>query len=136
MVTKTPPGSPQQKRHRDIILPGPAAQLTIQVALTPLVANNGPLGYFPGSHVMRTPGYEVVANPPLGSVVLYDSFVEHRGIENHTPRSRYAMYYEFETRGIFSGYTDQHFGEQAAAHTLAFRQSVDPALRRLVAELG
>ena len=23
--------------------------------------------------------------------VLYDSFVEHRGLENHTPRDRYAM---------------------------------------------
>mmetsp|Transcript_13855 Transcript_13855/g.43378 ORF Transcript_13855/g.43378 Transcript_13855/m.43378 type:complete len:430 (-) Transcript_13855:131-1420(-) len=136
MVTRTPPGSPPQKRHRDIILPGPAAQLTIQVALTPLVANNGPLGYFPGSHVMRSPGYEVVANPPSGSVVLYDSFVEHRGIENHTPRMRYAMYYEFETRGIFSGYTDMHFGAEAAAHTLAFRQSVDPELRRLVRKLA
>ena len=60
MVTKTPPQSPPQKRHRDIILPGPASQLTIQVGLTELLANNGPLGYFPGSHLMRTPGYEVV----------------------------------------------------------------------------
>mmetsp|Transcript_10038 Transcript_10038/g.22502 ORF Transcript_10038/g.22502 Transcript_10038/m.22502 type:complete len:300 (+) Transcript_10038:403-1302(+) len=136
MVTKTPPGSPPQKYHRDINFPGPTAQLTIQVALTPLEANNGPLGYVPGSHRMETPGYEVVANPPLGSVVLYDSFVEHHGIENHSPRNRYAMYYEFETRGIFSGYTDDHFGKKAFSHTLAFRRAVDPELRRWVAEVG
>lgn len=136
MVTKTPPQSPAQKRHRDIILPGPAAQLTIQVALTPLEANNGPLGYVPTSHKMNTPGFEVVANPPLGSIVLYDSFLEHHGIENDSPRDRYAMYYEFETRGIFSGYTDEHFGTQAAAHTFAFRNAVDPELRRWVDYIG
>mmetsp|Transcript_31080 Transcript_31080/g.92479 ORF Transcript_31080/g.92479 Transcript_31080/m.92479 type:complete len:489 (+) Transcript_31080:44-1510(+) len=132
MVTKTPPGSPPQKHHRDINFPGPTAQLTIQVALTPLEANNGPLGYVPGSHRMVTPGFEVVANPPLGSAVLYDSFVEHHGIENHSPRDRYAMYYEFETRGIFGGYTDEHFGPQAAAHTMAFRMAIDPELRQWV----
>merc|ERR1712217_688412 len=113
MVTKTPPFSPPQKYHRDINFPGPCAQITVQVALTPLLANNGPLGYTPGSHRMQTPGYEVVANPPLGSVVLYDSFVEHRGIENHTPKDRYAMYFEFETRGVFSGYTTTHFGPES-----------------------
>lgn len=132
MVTKAPPGCPPQKHHRDINFPGPTAQLTVQVALTPLVANNGPLGFVPGSHRMATPGYEVVANPPLGSVVLYDSFVEHHGIEHHGPHDRYVMYYEFETRGIFGGYTDEHFGSQAAAHTFAFRMAVDPELRRWV----
>jgi len=131
-LIKTPPGSALQKHHRDINFPGPAAQLTVQVALTPLVANNGPLAYVPASHRMQTPGYEVVANPPLGSVVLYDSFVEHHGIENHSPRDRYAMYYEFETRGVFSGYTAGHFGPQSGAHTLAFRLAVDPELRRWV----
>ena len=44
----------------DIILPGPFAQLTIGVPLTPLSANNGPLALRPGSHVMNSPGYEVV----------------------------------------------------------------------------
>lgn len=129
MVTKTPPHVPNQKFHRDINFPGPTAQLTIQVPLTPFVANNGPLGYVPGSHRMVTPGYEVVCNPPLGSVVLYDSFCEHHGIENHTARERYAMYWEFETRGIFGGYYDGHFGEEAVRHTHAFRAHVDPLLR-------
>lgn len=136
MVTKTPPFAPPQKRHRDIILPGPAAQLTIQVALTQLVANNGALGYVPGSHLMQMPGYEVVCNPPLGSILLYDSFVEHRGLENTTPRDRYAMYYEFETRGIFGGYSDEHFGDEAVAHTLSFRQFVDPPLRQRVYDIA
>jgi len=136
MVTKTPGGSPSQKAHRDINWPGASAQLTVQVALTPLVANNGPLGYVPGSHRMAGRGYEVVANPPLGSVVLYDSFVEHRGTENHTDRDRYAMYYEFEPRGMFGGYEEDHFGPQAAAHTYGFRAAVDPSLRAWVDRLG
>ena len=29
---------------------------------------------------------------------------------------RYAMYYEFETRGVFSGYTAAHFGPESEAH--------------------
>lgn len=131
-LIRTPPSSPPQKYHRDINFPGPTAQLTVQVPLTPLLANNGPLGYVPGSHCMKTPGYEVVANPPLGSVVLYDSFCEHRGIENHGSRDRYAIYYEFETRGVFSGYTASHFGPQSAFHMEAFRLAVDPALRHWV----
>lgn len=54
----------------DIILPGPFAQLTIGVPLTPLSANNGPLALRPGSHVMNSPGYEVVtwrqkSEPPM-----------------------------------------------------------------------
>jgi len=121
-----------QKYHRDINFPGPCAQLTIGVPLTQMVANNGPLGYMPGSHRMQFPGYEVILNPPRGSVVLYDSFVEHRGTENHGVRDRYAMYYEFETRGMFGGYTDDHFGDKAVMHTHLFRRFVDPDLRRRV----
>lgn len=30
--------------------------------------------------------------------------------------ARYAMYYEFETRGVFSGYTASHFGPSSAKH--------------------
>jgi len=131
-LIKTPPGSEPQKHHRDINFPGPMAQLTAQVALTPLVANNGPLAYVPGSHRMHTPGFEVVANPPLGSVVLYDSFCEHRGIEHHGTKDRYAMYYEFETRGVYSGYTATHFGPSSGAHMAAFRAAVDEPLRRWV----
>jgi len=81
---------------------------------------------------MITPGYEIVANPPLGSVVLYDSFCEHHGIENHCAYDRYAMYYEFETRGVFSGYTASHFGPQSSAHMMAFRAFVDADLRQWV----
>lgn len=131
-LIKTPGGSPGQKYHRDINFPGPAAQLTIQTPLTSLLANNGPLAYVPGSHRMKTPGYEVIANPPLGSIVMYDSFCEHRGIENHASHDRYAMYYEFETRGVFSGYTATHFGPESGNHMRAFREEVDPDLRRWV----
>lgn len=132
-LIEAPPFSAPQRRHRDIILPGPCAQLTMQVALTPLNACNGALAFRPASHVLRTPGFEVIATPPPGSVVLYDSFTEHRAIENTTPRHRYALYAEFETRGIFTGYGREHFGDLGAAHLEGFRRAVDPALRRWVA---
>lgn len=135
MITKTPGQTPLMTRHRDIILPGPCAQLTIGVPLTPLVANNGPLGIRPGSHVMQTPGYEVVTNIPPGSIMLYDSFVDHRAMENHLATDRYVLYYEFETRGIFTGYVEGHFGEMARKSEWDFRQMVDPVLRRHVTEV-
>eukprot|EP00930_Biecheleria_cincta_P062014 TRINITY_DN47530_c0_g1_i1.p1 TRINITY_DN47530_c0_g1~~TRINITY_DN47530_c0_g1_i1.p1 ORF type:complete len:420 (-),score=51.57 TRINITY_DN47530_c0_g1_i1:32-1291(-) len=132
MLTKTPGHTSLMTRHRDIILPGPCAQLTIGVPLTPLLANNGPLGLRPRSHVMHTPGYEVVANIPHGSLMLYDSFVDHRAVENHLPRDRYVLYYEFETRGIFTGYVDGHFGRGASESEADFRRVCDPVLRRHV----
>ncbi|CAE7655724.1 unnamed protein product [Symbiodinium pilosum] len=135
MITKTPKQSPLMTRHRDIILPGPFAQLTIGVPLTPLVANNGPLALRPGSHVMDSPGYEVVTNIPHGSIMLYDSFVDHRAVEHHGMEDRYVLYYEFETRGIFTGYVDGHFGAEASKSEHDFREVVDPVLRRYVAEL-
>merc|ERR1712083_612288 len=104
-------------------LPGPCAQLTIGVPLTPLLANNGPLGLRPGSHVMKTPGYEVVANIPPGSIWLYDSFIDHRAIENHLAADRYVLYYEFETRGIFTGYVEGHFGEVGSKSESDFREA-------------
>mmetsp|Transcript_24671 Transcript_24671/g.55612 ORF Transcript_24671/g.55612 Transcript_24671/m.55612 type:complete len:412 (-) Transcript_24671:10-1245(-) len=132
MITKTPPQSPLMTRHRDIILPGPFAQLTIGVPLTPLVANNGPLALRPGSHVMDSPGYEVVTNIPHGAIMLYDSFVDHRAVEHHGNADRYVLYYEFETRGIFTGYVDGHFGAEASKSEHDFRQVIDPILRRHV----
>jgi len=133
MVTKTPGRTPLMTRHRDIILPGPCAQLTVGVPLTPLVANNGPLGIRPGSHCMGTPGYEVVTNIPPGAIMLYDSFVDHRAMENHLGTDRYVLYYEFENRGVFTGYVEGHFGEEARKSEHLFRSAVDPVLRRHVA---
>eukprot|EP00438_Fugacium_kawagutii_P013122 Skav209593 [mRNA] locus=scaffold1607:213696:218324:- [translate_table: standard] len=146
MITRTPPQPSLQPQ--DIILPGPFAQLTIGVPLTPLSANNGPLALRPGSHVMSSPGYEVVTNIPHGSIMLYDSFVDHRAVEHRGEQDRrgevemkmYVLYYEFETRGIFTGYVDGHFGQQATqseawlkyAQEHDFRQVVDPILRRYV----
>jgi len=134
MITKTPKQSPLMTRHRDIILPGPFAQLTVGVPLTPLVANNGPLALRPGSHVMDSPGYEVVTNIPHGSIMLYDSFVDHRAVEHHGTEDRYVLYYEFETRGIFTGYVDGHFGKEASKSEHDFREVVDPVLRSYVAQ--
>ena len=81
-------GCSLRTRHRDIILPGPFAQLTIGVPLTPLDANNGPLALRPGSHVMRSPGFEVVTNIPHGAIMLYDSFVDHRAVEHRGEKDR------------------------------------------------
>eukprot|EP00929_Paragymnodinium_shiwhaense_P076024 TRINITY_DN38994_c0_g1_i1.p1 TRINITY_DN38994_c0_g1~~TRINITY_DN38994_c0_g1_i1.p1 ORF type:complete len:476 (+),score=62.28 TRINITY_DN38994_c0_g1_i1:57-1484(+) len=134
MITKAPARTPLMRRHRDIILPGPGAQLTIMVPMTPLTANNGPLALRPRSHVMETPGYELVANIPPGAIMLYDSFTDHRAMENMSPHDRYALYYEFETRGIFTGYVQGHFGEAATECELDFRKYVDPTLRQYVAE--
>lgn len=133
-VVEAPPHAPAQRRHRDIILPGPRAQLIAQVALTQFSAVNGPVAFVPGSHVMKTPGYEVVAVPPRGSVVLYDSFLEHRAIENHTARRRSALYITFSMHGIHTGYAPDHFGIEAAEHTEAFRRLLEPALRASAAE--
>ena len=49
-----------------------------------------------------------------GSIMLYDSFVDHRAVEHHGMEDRYVLYYEFETRGIFTGYVDGHFGAEAS----------------------
>ncbi|CAJ1448619.1 unnamed protein product [Effrenium voratum] len=134
MVTRTPPQSPLMTRHRDIILPGPFAQLTIGVPLTPLEASNGPLALRPESHLMKSPGFEVVTNIPHGSIMLYDSFVDHRAVEHQGTEDRYVLYYEFETRGIFTGYVEGHFGAEATKSERDFRAVVDPTLRRYVAE--
>jgi hypothetical protein len=36
--------------------------------------------------------------------------------KNPSASARYAMYYEFETRGVFSGYTASHFGPSSGDH--------------------
>ena len=48
---------------------------------------NGAIGFFPGSHVLRgdlggQKAPEMVGASSPGSVILYDSFTEHRGLEN------------------------------------------------------
>lgn len=49
-------------------------------------------------------------------------------------QDRYVLYYEFETRGIFTGYVEGHFGAEATKSERDFRAVVDPTLRRYVAE--
>merc|ERR1719162_884758 len=73
---------------------------------------------------MHTPGYEVVTNIPPGAIMLYDSFVDHRAMENHVGKDRYVLYYEFETRGIFTGYVDGHFGKEAGHSEDDFRRGL------------
>lgn len=50
---------------------------------------NGAIGFFPGSHLLRGDLFgrkaeEMVGASAPGSVILYDSFTEHRGLENQS----------------------------------------------------
>ena len=50
---------------------------------------NGAIGFFPGSHLLRgdlsgQKAEEMVGVSAPGSVILYDSFTEHRGLENQS----------------------------------------------------
>lgn len=50
---------------------------------------NGAIGFFPGSHLLRgdlsgQKAEEMVGASAPGSVILYDSFTEHRGLENQS----------------------------------------------------
>jgi len=134
-VINTPPGAMPQNRHRDINLPGPCASLHVHIPLTPLRPDNGPIGFVPGSHRTETPGVEVIACPPRGSAVLYDSFTEHRGCENTTDGHRCALNATFHNKDVMTGYTPYHFGRGSWPHTLAYRRDVNARLREIRSEL-
>ena len=76
-----------QYSHQIFTSPNPKKNRQIHQA-EPL---NGAIGFFPGSHLLRgalgashpTPATEVVGATAPGSV-LYDSFTEHRGLENES----------------------------------------------------
>jgi hypothetical protein len=77
-----------QYSHQIFTSPNPKKNRQIHQA-EPL---NGAIGFFPGSHLLRgalgashpTPATEVVGATAPGSVLLYDSFTEHRGLENES----------------------------------------------------
>lgn len=133
VVVDTPAGAKAQTRHRDTILPGPCASLGMHIPLTPLRADrplNGPIGFVPGTHRLAgANGFEVVGAVPPGSVVLYDSFLEHRGLENEGSDPRSALFAWFRVPGVYSGHTQENFGPRGLRLTDRFRQHVGEKLR-------
>ena len=58
----------------------------LELQATPL---NGAIGFFPSSHLLTgdlsgSKPQEMVGTSAPGSVILYDSFTEHRGLENES----------------------------------------------------
>lgn len=132
-VVDTPPSCDPQVRHRDIILPGPCGGLSVCIPLSAPTLDNGPLAFLSGSHMIKDPAEEVVACPPLGSVVVYDAFTQKREIENKSQQSRATVQMTFQAMEVFTGYTPAHFGTGAIAHTLRFRRQIQARLKALQA---
>jgi len=136
-VVDTPPGAPAQTRHRDTILPGPCASLGVHIPLRPLQLSplNGSIGFTPGSH--RNFGdacdkRDVVGAVPFGSVILYDSFTEHHGLENESSEPREAMFAWFRVPGVYSGHTDENFGEAGLELAVRWRKYLQPHLNQAI----
>lgn len=132
-VIHTPPGMMPQLRHRDTNLPGVCASLTVNVPLTPLSPHNGPIGFVPGSHMLRNTGVEVLACPPPGSVILYDSFTEHRGCENTTAKPRSVLSMTFDPGVWMRSFDPAAAGLAAWGHHEAYRRKIGARLRALQA---
>ncbi|CAE8599859.1 unnamed protein product, partial [Polarella glacialis] len=135
VVVDTPAGAPAQTRHRDTILPGPCASIGVHIPLTPLQVEplNGPIGFVPGSHVLDGgPKLEVVGAAPPGSVILYDSFTEHRGLQNDSGEPRAALFAWFRVPGVYTGHTEENFGPLGLRWTDAFRRQVRRKLQEAV----
>jgi len=137
VVVDTPAGAPAQTRHRDTILPGPCASIGVHIPLTPLQVSplNGPIGFAPGTHTLTgmnaVPECEVVGAVPPGSVILYDSFTEHRGLENQSGAPRSALFSWYRVPGTYSGHTQENFGEIGLRTTDRFREYVGERLRQV-----
>ncbi|CAJ1327087.1 unnamed protein product, partial [Effrenium voratum] len=137
VVVDTPAGAPAQTRHRDTMLPGPCASLGVHIPLTKMQAEplNGAIGFFPGSHVLRgelgdKPKLpEMVGATAPGSVILYDSFTEHRGLENVSAEARAALFAWFRVPGVYTGHTEENFGPEGLERADAFRRYLRPRLR-------
>eukprot|EP00930_Biecheleria_cincta_P095297 TRINITY_DN87278_c0_g1_i1.p1 TRINITY_DN87278_c0_g1~~TRINITY_DN87278_c0_g1_i1.p1 ORF type:complete len:677 (+),score=74.75 TRINITY_DN87278_c0_g1_i1:98-2128(+) len=137
VIIDTPGGAPAQTRHRDTILPGPCASLGVHIPLTQLQLEplNGPIGFTPRSH--RTfgddaPKKDVIGAVPLGSVILYDSFTEHHGLENKSSNPRAALFSWYRCPGVYSGHTDENFGETGWKYTMQFRRHIQPTLVKAI----
>lgn len=141
VVVDTPPGAPAQTRHRDTILPGPCASLGVHIPLTPMQATplNGAIGFFPSSHLLTgdlsgSKPQEMVGTSAPGSVILYDSFTEHRGLENESSDARAALFAWFRVPGVYTGHTEENFGPEGLQRANEFRDYVRPRLLAVESE--
>jgi len=132
-VIRTPPHTMPQLRHRDTNLPGVCSSLTITVPLTTLTPENGPIGFVPRTHILETPGMEVLACPPPGSVIIYDSFAEHRGTENRSSRPRSVLSLTYDPGVWMRSFNPSHGGPRAWEHHSAFQRKIDHRLRKVEA---
>jgi len=126
-IIDTPHGAPAQARHRDTYLPGPAASIGVHIPLTPLQVEplNGAIGFTPGYFDSQR---DVVGAVPLGSVVLYDSFLEHHGLENDSGKPRAALFAWYRVPGIFSGHAEENFGDDGVLETTRWRRHLEERL--------
>eukprot|EP00747_Dinoflagellata_sp_TGD_P204525 gnl/TRDRNA2_/TRDRNA2_78188_c1_seq1.p1 gnl/TRDRNA2_/TRDRNA2_78188_c1~~gnl/TRDRNA2_/TRDRNA2_78188_c1_seq1.p1 ORF type:complete len:256 (+),score=28.21 gnl/TRDRNA2_/TRDRNA2_78188_c1_seq1:27-770(+) len=130
-ILNSPPGSVNQFRHRDTQMPGPFASCHVHMPLTAMTPENGPIGVVPGSHLALKPNVEVMICPPRGSVMLYDSFVEHRGTQNSTDKTRIALNVVFYAKHVMSGYWPYVFGRGAWPHSMAYKRYISSQMRHL-----
>ncbi len=77
---------------------------------------NGAIGFFPGSHLLRgdlsgQKAEEMVGASAPGSVILYDSFTEHRGLENQ------RLLLSSEVRGVFFVWFSMFFSSGKAGES-------------------
>ncbi len=98
-------GCPAQRRHRDggLLFPEtgvdrvlPPAALTLFVPLVAVTSDNAPTAFWPGSHRFDKPAAKadpVVPEVPLGSALLWDYRILHRGLANDSERHRPALYF-------------------------------------------
>eukprot|EP00747_Dinoflagellata_sp_TGD_P191926 gnl/TRDRNA2_/TRDRNA2_56006_c1_seq1.p1 gnl/TRDRNA2_/TRDRNA2_56006_c1~~gnl/TRDRNA2_/TRDRNA2_56006_c1_seq1.p1 ORF type:complete len:570 (+),score=92.42 gnl/TRDRNA2_/TRDRNA2_56006_c1_seq1:1-1710(+) len=134
-IIDTPPGAPQQERHRDTYMPGPAAAFGMHIPLTPLQLEplNAAIGITPESHrycQTRGSNYrrDVLGVVPQGSVILYDSFVEHHGLENDSDDPRAALFAFFSVPGVYAGHSDENFGPPGLKETTRWRRHIEELL--------
>jgi len=139
VVVDTPAGAPAQTRHRDTIVPGPCASIGVHIPLTRLQAApvNGAIGFSARSHVLDMREGEqkidLVGAVPQGSVILYDSFLEHHGLENGSDAPRAALFSWYRVPGVYTGHTDENFGELGLRRTMQLRRLVQERLQEAIA---
>eukprot|EP00746_Dinoflagellata_sp_MGD_P143140 gnl/MRDRNA2_/MRDRNA2_76012_c0_seq1.p1 gnl/MRDRNA2_/MRDRNA2_76012_c0~~gnl/MRDRNA2_/MRDRNA2_76012_c0_seq1.p1 ORF type:complete len:612 (+),score=99.61 gnl/MRDRNA2_/MRDRNA2_76012_c0_seq1:2-1837(+) len=145
IVIDTPSGPTNQNRHRDTPgPPGPAASIGVHIPLTPLQLEplNAALGYTPGSHRVPDmsrghPKIDVVGVAPPGSVILFDSYLDHHGMENDSDQPRAALFSWYRTPGVWTlDNALNYYGEShkfaGLKETMRWRRHVEEKLRPTV----
>ena len=92
------PGADTQGWHVDGELEG---LYTLFVPLVDITAENGGTEFRPGTHMdERVDRASVIATPRVGSVVLFDYRILHRGLANSSKYPRPIMYAVYARRGV------------------------------------